>query len=87
MVEKNFRGFVRSTIALAFLPINQLEAAIDDLRDIEFDKESSDYDKMMEFKDSFLDYVERVWIHGNFPPKVWNHWKKPSNTTNNQNEG
>jgi len=42
---------------------------------------------MMEFKDSFLDYVERVWIHGNFPPKVWNHWKKPSNTTNNQNEG
>ena len=87
MSDKTFRGFVRSTVALAFLPINQLESAIDDLRDVEFDRDSVNFDKMMGFRDSFLDYIEEFWIHGHFPPKMWNQWKKASNTTNNNNEG
>ena len=87
MVDKNFRGFVRSTIALAFLPMNQLEAAIDELREVDFNKESAQYDKMMEFRDSILDYMEDVWIHGHFAPKLWNQWKKTTNLTNNNNEG
>ena len=87
MSDKNFRGFVRSTIALAFLPINQLEAAVDGLRETDFDKDSTEYERMVEFRDRFLDYIEDVWIQGHFTPKLWNQWKKAKNTTNNNNEG
>ena len=31
--------------------------------------------------------MEETWIHGNFPPKLWNMWKKSTDLTNNQNEG
>ena len=70
MTEKDFRRFVRSVVALAFLPLNQLEKAIDELRELVFNKESSDFEKMMQFKESFLDYIEDTWIHGHFAPKV-----------------
>ena len=87
MQDKDFRGFVRSVIALAFLPLNQLEQAIDDLRETEFSRKSVHYEKIATFKDTFLDYIEEVWINGNFNPKLWNQWKKAANTTNNNNEG
>ena len=87
MNEKQFRDFIRSVIALAFLPMNQIEAAVDDLRAVEFDKEITDYDKISAFKDQYLDYIETTWLYGNFPPKLWNQWKKTRNLTNNQNEG
>ena len=81
------KTFVRSTVALALLPLNQLEAAIEDLWDVDFDRSNSNYEKMIHFRDTFLDYIEEFWIHGHFPPKMWNQWKKASNTTNNNNEG
>ena len=87
MTEKHFRDFIRSVIALAFLPLNQIEAAIDDLRAATFNEESAFYEKMNKFKDEYLDYIEDTWIHGSFPPKLWNQWKKASNLTNNNNEG
>ena len=87
MSDKNFRGFVRSTVALAFLPINQIEAAIDELRDTDFDQKSVNYEKMLQFRDAFLDYIEEVWINGHFAPKLWNQGKKAKDTTNNNNEG
>ena len=87
MNEKCFRDFIRSAIALAFLPLNQIEAAIDDLRTVDFEKDSLCYEKMCAFKTEYLDYIESTWIYGNFKPKLWNQWKKSSNLTNNNNEG
>ena len=87
MGNKEFRNFVRSVVALPFLPLNQLEAAIDDLKAIDFDKETASYAQIVKFKEEFLCYVEKVWIYGNFEPKMWNQWKKATNLTNNNNEG
>ena len=46
MKEKEFRDFIRSVIALPFLPINQIESAIDTLRAMEMNKDSEFYDKI-----------------------------------------
>ena len=74
-------------LAIAFLPTNRLEAALDRKRDEEFDKSSPFYQKMEDFKHEFIDYMESTWINGNYDPKIWNQWKKTSNLTNNNNEG
>ena len=87
MQDRQFRGFVRSVVALAFLPLNQLEAAVDDLRAVEFDEDSAFHENTTKFKEAFLNYLESTWLYGNFPPKLWNMWKKKANLTNNNNEG
>ena len=87
MAEKTFRNWTRSVLALAFLPINRIEAAVDRMRDTVFDKSSPFFEKMDQFKNQFLDYIEDVWLNGNYNPKIWNQWKKTKNLTNNNNEG
>ena len=87
MSEKSFRNWVRSVLALAFLPLNQLEAAVDRKRSYQFDKSSPHFDKMDNFKKKFLDYIEKTWISGSYNPKIWSQWKKSKNLTNNNNEG
>ena len=87
MCFKEFRDFVRSMIALPFLPLNQIEAAVDDLKVVDFEKESPFYDEAVKFKNSFIKYFEDVWLYGNYPPKMWNQWRKSKNLTNNHNEG
>ena len=87
MSEKEFRDFVRCVIALPFLPLNQIEAAVDDLRAMALGKDSASYEKICIFQEEFLNYIESTWIRGNFPPKLWNMWKKSTDLTNNQNEG
>ena len=76
-----------NVIALPFLPINQIEAAIDELRLMDMDKDSEFYEKMSKFQEDLLDYMEGTWVRGNFAPKLWNMWRKASDLTNNQNEG
>ena len=80
------REFVRSIVAVAFLPPNQIEAAVDDLRAIEFDMNSPFIEKTSKFKDDFLDYLESTWMYGNYPVKMWNQWKQYKKLTNNNNE-
>ena len=87
MNDKSFRNWIRSVLALAFLPLNQLEAAVDKKREEEFDKSSPFFDKMEAFKTIFLDYIENTWITGNYNPKLWNQWRKSRNLTSNNNEG
>ena len=87
MQDKGFRNWVRSVLALPFLPLNLLENAVDRLREQQFDKESESYAEMEKFKHEFIKYIEDVWIHGHFNPKIWNQWRKSKNLTNNNNEG
>ena len=84
--EKDFRDFVRSVVAIAFLPPNQIEAAVDELRATEFEINSPFIEKISKFKDDFLDYLESTWIYGNYPMKLWNQWKQTKKLTNNNNE-
>lgn len=55
---KEFRDFVRSVIAIAFLPLNLIEGVIDELRAIVFDSTSNCVKKMTSFQATFLDYIE-----------------------------
>ena len=54
MADKEFRNFVRSVVPLPFLPLNQLEGAIDELKATEFDKDAVFYMQICKFKESFL---------------------------------
>ena len=75
-----------SNVALAFLPLIELESTLDELRNWEFDKDSDNLDEMEKFRDVFMDYITKQWVEGSFPPRVWNCWKKLQNT-NNMQEG
>ena len=87
MAQRTFRNWTRSVLALAFLPINRIEAALDRKREEEFDKSSPYFEKMSKFKDEFCGYIEDTWLNGNYNPKIWNKWRKSKNLTNNNNEG
>ena len=87
MQDKQFNRFVRMVMALAFLPINRLEPALDRLREYSFSLTSQHYEKVTQFQPIFLDYFQATWISGSFPPALWNHHNKFKDLTNNQNEG
>ena len=60
--DKKFKYFIRAACALPFIKVNELEAAIDELREYDFDNSSPYYKDACQFRDSFLDYIEEVWI-------------------------
>ena len=49
----------------------------------------SDIDpQIKKFKNEFLDYVNKYWIHNDdFPISMWNCWKRSCHLTNNGHEG
>ena len=71
-------------MAIPFLPIDLICAALDKLQEYEFDQSSPFLDKMVKFKEYFLLYIEETWLHGSYPPRMWNYWMKPSGVTNNR---
>ena len=81
MKNKNFRNFIRSIVAIPFLPLDQIQGALRALARTEF---TGDLERQ---KFKTLEYVETVWIFGQFPPKMWNLWGKTKELTNNRNEG
>ena len=77
MHKKEFRDFVRSVIALPFLPIDQIEAAINKLRLMDMDMD----EKMSKFQEYLLDYMEGTWVRRSFAPKLLNMWRKAADLT------
>ena len=74
-------------MALPFLPVNRIETAIDKLKDMEFDETSDYFEKTKSSVSELIEYFENTWLHGNFPPALWNAYNKSSHLTNNPNEG
>ena len=62
--DQTFQNFVRQVVALPFLPLTQLDSAVDDLREFEFKQSSSTYEKCCGFRDQLLDYFVNTWISG-----------------------
>ena len=78
-----FRRFIKQAVALSSLPLADLEAGMQHLKDnfiFEDAKEES-------FKQEFLAYIDTYWINGCFPPHVWSTWKRTGDFTNNNQEG
>ena len=81
MNDKKFKTFVRSLVAIPFLPLNQIREALRSLAVTEFPRE------LESSKFKLIEYLEKVWLVGKFPPKMWNLWGKSKELTNNRNEG
>ena len=60
--DKTLRKFIRCVVALAFLPCNEIETVLDQLREMEMDKESPYYEEMKKFQERFCDYFQSTWI-------------------------
>ena len=54
------------------------------LNSIFYYRNAPDFEDQEKFKAAHLDYVENFWVHGVYPPKIWNCWKKKHNTNNHQ---
>ena len=48
------------------------------MKSYEFDDE-----KVSDFKNSFVDYINSFWIQGCFPPRTWNTYERSEDYTNN----
>ena len=62
MRDREVRKFIRCIAALPFLPINRIEAILDQLEEITLDKNSPFFDEFEQKKLQVTDYIERVWI-------------------------
>lgn len=81
--NKKFKKFIQSVRALAYLPLTDIQSAIDtELKGWSFEDE-----RVENFKNLMIDYIQDYWVDGVFPPRVWNVWKHTDDATNNQNEG
>ena len=79
--DSGFRKFVRCIVGLPFLPIKEIQEAVDKLREVELE----DTDQI-NFQKEMLEYIERFWINGPFPPSVWSCWPRQRFNTNNHHE-
>ena len=64
--------------ALSSLPPDDLQEGFQVLTDIKFTDETLEGPKAI-----LLAYVEKYWIHGCYPPFVWNTWGRRDDFTNN----
>ena len=80
----DFHKFVKSTIALAHLPLEDIEKGMDYLKSFELMDENCS-----KFKEEiFIPYIQKTWIDGPYPPSVWNcYGHSDDSSTNNNQEG
>ena len=57
------------------------------LRDLNIKSTSPYYRDFQRIRPLFLDYFDRTWISGAFPPQLWNMHNKVRGLTNNPQEG
>lgn len=66
--QADFHKFVKSTLTLAHLPLEDIEKGMDYLKSFELSDE--DCSKFKE--EIFIPYIQKTWIGGPYPPNVWN---------------
>ena len=78
-----FQRFIKKSVALSHLPLEDLETGLDWLKEnVHFENS-----KIESFKNDFLKYIETYWINGCFPPYTWSTWGRKDDWTNNNQEG
>ena len=76
---ESFSSFVRSLVALCYIPPSKILVAMSELEQFQFDPDmpdipTDDMEKIEKFKSSILQYTYDTWIDGDFHPEVWNYW-------------
>ena len=64
-----------------------LESLLEELKAFSIDANSPYCESFSKIKPVFLEYFERVWMKGHFPPQLWNLFNKSKSLTNNPQEG
>ena len=75
----------KSFLALPLLPPQFVENVVEKLYD-ELNDEEIEWVKAFPDLEKFTDYFVKVWIEGNFPITLWNHYSNTGPRTNNNVE-
>ena len=78
-----FGNFVRAIFGLAYVPLTRLAEAVRNL----FILAKRLDDRQAKFALVMIEYVQKTWINGSFPPETWNMFFHDGQTTNNHSEG
>ena len=78
-----FSCLVRAIFGLAYVPLERLAEALRNL----YVLAKRLNDRQAKFAVVLINYVERTWVNGSFPPETWNMFKHDGETTNNRSEG
>ena len=78
-----FAAFVRAIFGLAYVPLSRLAEAVRNL----FILAKRLDDRQAKFALVMIEYVQKTWINGSFPPQTWNMFQHEGQTTNNFSEG
>ena len=77
--DHHFRSFVNACSAIAHLPMENIELALDVIEE----KFQFEDDKVKSFKSYFMKFIRDYWINGCYPPQTWNCFSRPEDATNN----
>ena len=81
--DEKFNKFIAEISSISFLPISDVQ---DGLKHVD-SKFTFDDEKAQKFKDDFIEYVQKFWIDGPIPVRIWNVFGRSEDTTNNAQEG
>ena len=103
MYDNEIKNFVRILQSMPFLPVNRIgmiilpslydlfyyvaESVLEELKEYSVNASSPFSESFSKIKPVFLDYFNRVWVKGHFPPQMWNLYNKSKSLTNNPQEG
>ena len=60
---------------------------MDDMKKMTFSSSSPHMTQFLMRRPKLLDYFEKTWLRGSFPPAMWNLYNKVTHLTNNPQEG
>ena len=81
--DEKFNKFIAEISSISFLPISDVQ---DGLKHVD-SKFNFDDEKAQKFKNDFIEYVQKFWIDGPIPVRIWNVFGRSEDTTNNKQEG
>ena len=78
-----FGSFVRAILGLGYVPLYRFKEALRNL----YVLAKRLTGRQRKFSRRMIEYVEKVWVNGNFPPETWVMFQHDGVTTNNHSEG
>ena len=79
--SKQFVNLVRSCLALPFVIADELQATVDELKEMPMEDEN-----ITKARDEFMKYIQNTWIDGVYSPDMWICYGRVSDHTNNAQE-
>ena len=82
-VSPQFGSFIRAILGLGYVPLYRFKEALRNL----YVLAKRLTGRQRKFSRRMIEYVEKVWVNGNFPPETLVMFQHDGETTNNHSEG